>query len=52
MEINYLIVAPVFVAILALVFFLIRKNRKDQKEFENEIIQTELKPDKHDDPIT
>ena len=50
MEINYLIVAAVLLAIVVLIIFLIRRNRKDQKEFENEVIQSELKPGKHDDP--
>ena len=52
MEINYLIVAAVSLAIVVLIIFLIRRNHKDQKEFENEVIQSELKSSKHDDPAT
>jgi len=48
MEINYLVVVPVLILVIALILFLIRRNRKDQKKLERELNQSELKPEKHD----
>ena len=48
MEINYAIAAAVLIAVAALIFFLIRKNEKDRKKIEKEIIDSEIKPEKHD----
>lgn len=47
MEINYAIAIPVFIAFLALIIFLVRKNNKDKKKMEKEIIDSEIKPEKH-----
>lgn len=47
MEINYVVIAILIVAILGFVFFVIKRNRKDQKKMEREINQSELTPDKH-----
>lgn len=47
MEINYTITIPVFIIIGALIVFLIRRNNKDQKKIEKEIIDAETKPEKH-----
>ena len=54
MYINYWWVSIVILLIIILVIWLIRRNRKDEKTFENELIQSELKPDDEDkdDPIT
>ncbi len=46
---NYPIIALVFLIVLALVIYLIRRNRKDRKKFESEIIRSELKPEKHEE---
>ncbi len=48
MEINYPLVGLVLVAVIGLIIFLIRRNRKDKKKYENEMIQSDLKPEKHD----
>ena len=48
MEINYLVVVPVLILVIALILFLIRRNRKDQKKLEQELNESELKPEKHD----
>ena len=34
---NWVILIPVFIAIAALVMFTIKKNQKDEKEFENQM---------------
>ncbi len=48
MEINYTIAGPVLIAVAALIIFLIRRNNKDKKQLEKEIIDSEIKPEKHD----
>lgn len=48
MKVNSIVIALVVVAILAFVYFIIKKNKKDQKSLENELNQREIKPEKHD----
>ncbi|SHE49780.1 FeoB-associated Cys-rich membrane protein [Pedobacter caeni] len=47
MEINYTITIPVFIIVAALIVFLIRRNNTDKKKMEKEIIDSEIKPEKH-----
>jgi hypothetical protein len=47
MEINYVIVALVVLVVLGLAIYVIKRNKKDLNKFEKEIIDSELKPDKH-----
>ncbi|WP_214228054.1 hypothetical protein [Pedobacter sp. B4-66] len=47
MEINYTIAVPVFIAFVVFIIFLIRKNNKDKKKMEKEMIDSEIKPEKH-----
>jgi len=49
MNINYPILTVVLLIVAALIIFIIRRNRKDQKDYEKESNQSELKPEKHDD---
>ncbi len=42
-----MVIAILIIAILGFVFFVIRRNRKDQKKMEREMNQSELTPDKH-----
>ena len=47
-DINYWWVAGLAVAIVLLITWMIRRDRKDEQEFKKEIIQSELKDtDKH-----
>lgn len=46
-DINYPMVTAVVIVVALLIFFIVRKNQKDEKEFENEIEASELKPNKH-----
>jgi len=47
MNINYLVIAGVvFIIIILLVLFL-RRNKKDEKGFEKDVIQNDLEPEKH-----
>ncbi|WP_162836339.1 hypothetical protein [Pedobacter lusitanus] len=49
METNDIIgILAIILAVLLLVF-LIRRNRKDQKDFEREMNKSEIKPEKHED---
>lgn len=48
MERNLLIEGIVALLVVLLVIYLIRKNRKDQKKYEEEIKKSEIKPEKHD----
>ena len=45
---NNILVILGFVAIVGFVFFIVKKNKRDQKDFENEINEKEIRPNKHD----
>ena len=47
MDINYTITGLILLAAICLLIYLIRKNRKDEKEFVNEMNKGELDPEKH-----
>jgi preprotein translocase subunit YajC len=49
MKLNSVVIALLVVAILAFVYFVIKRNRKDQKSLEKELNQREVKPEKHDE---
>jgi Ca2+/Na+ antiporter len=50
MEINYWWVGLFLLLMVILVIWLIKRNRKDEKDWEKEVIQSELKPEDHDEP--
>ncbi len=47
MKINFILIAVAVVAILGFIYFVIKRNHKDQKDLEKELNQKELKTDKH-----
>jgi preprotein translocase subunit YajC len=47
MEVNSTVIGIGVIIILAFVYFVIKRNKKDQKKMENELNQTDIKPDKH-----
>jgi hypothetical protein len=47
--INYWWVVPVLILLLILVGWMIRRNVKDEKKFEKDFMQSEIKPRKHDE---
>jgi len=49
MDINYWWVGLTLLAMILLISWLIRRNQKDKKTYEKEIMQSEIKPEKHDD---
>jgi len=50
MQINYFIVAVVITLLIALMIWIIRTDRKDEKNFEQNIIDQELRPREHQKP--
>lgn len=47
MKINIVVIVIIVAAILGFVYFIVKRNRKDQKKLEQELNQRELTPDKH-----
>ena len=47
MEINYPITILILIGAIVLIIVMIRKNRKDEKDFENTVNQSELEPEDH-----
>ncbi len=47
--VNYWWVGALVLAIIILLIWVTRRDQKDEKQFENEIIQSEIPRDKHDD---
>lgn len=48
---SYWWVGLLAVGIIAVLVWLTKRDQKDKKEFEQEIIESELRPEKHDDDI-
>jgi hypothetical protein len=48
MEINYWWAVIILLGAALLLFWLVKRNLKDKKKFEQETIQAEIKPEKHD----
>ncbi|WP_199233738.1 hypothetical protein [Pedobacter sp. HMWF019] len=47
MQINYWWIGAVAVIMVVLIIWLIKRNRKDEKVYEKEIIESELKSEDH-----
>lgn len=47
--INYWWVVPVLILLLILVGWMIRRNVKDEKKYEKDFMQSEIKPRTHDE---
>lgn len=47
MEINYFIVVPFLLAAIVLLVFMIRRNQKDEKKFEEKMNQDLGEPERH-----
>jgi hypothetical protein len=46
-DINYWLVGLLFVVLAILITWFIKRDHKDEKKFEKEIIESELKPEGH-----
>jgi hypothetical protein len=51
MEVGYFFAGLVLIAVVVLIVYLIRRNRKDERNFESDLNRSELKPDKHDEEL-
>lgn len=49
MEFNVIVISILVVAIALFIVFVIKRNKKDQKDLEKELNQKEINPDKHDE---
>lgn len=48
MDINMAIIGVLIILVIPFIFFVIRRNRKDQRDMEEEMNKREMNPDKHD----
>lgn len=49
METNFVIIGLIFLLVLCLIVYLISKNKKDRKKFEQDLNQSEMRPEQHED---
>ena len=49
MDINYWWIAPLAIAVVIMIIWVLKRDQKDKDDFEKEIIESELPPEKHDD---
>ncbi|MFC3559714.1 LPXTG cell wall anchor domain-containing protein [Pedobacter jamesrossensis] len=52
MNVNYLVIGGIVLILLILLLFFLKRNHKDEKEFEKDVIQNELETEKHGDDKT
>lgn len=48
MDINYWWIAPLAIAVVIMIIWILKRDQKDKNDFEKEIIESELPPEKHD----
>ncbi|SKB31045.1 hypothetical protein [Daejeonella lutea] len=49
MEINYPIAGLILLIAIIVIILMIKRNRKDQKNFEKAVNESEIKPEEHKD---
>ncbi|WP_411274807.1 hypothetical protein [Daejeonella sp.] len=49
MEFNYLIVGLILIIAIVIIIVLIKRNQKDQKNFEETVDRSDLPPEQHKD---
>jgi preprotein translocase subunit YajC len=49
MEINFFVVGLILIIAIVIVIVVIRRNTKDQKDFEQTVNESELQPEEHKD---
>lgn len=52
MNIDYLVIGGVLLILLILLLFFLKRNRKDEKEFEKDVIQNDLEAEQHKEDKT
>lgn len=50
MKLNEWVIAIIVVSVLAFVYFIVKRNKVDQKALENDLNEREVKPGSHDEP--
>lgn len=50
MKVNEWVIAIIVVSVLAFVYFIVKRNKVDQKNLERDLNEREVKPDRHDEP--
>lgn len=48
MDINYWWIAPLAIAVIIMIIWVLKRDQKDKDDLEKEIIESELKHEKHD----
>ena len=51
MELNWITIGGLFVIVAVVVFFLIKKNRKDEKEYEKFLGESDIPIEKDEDEV-
>jgi hypothetical protein len=49
MDINYWWIAPLAIAVVIMIIWVLKRDQKDKDDLEKDIIESELPPEKHDD---
>ncbi len=49
MDINYWWIAPLAIAVIVMIIWVLKRDQKDKDDFEKEIIESELPAEKHDE---
>ena len=49
MEINYWWIAPLAIAVIVMIIWVLKRDLKNKDDFEKKIIESELHAEKHDD---
>ena len=48
MDINYWWIAPIAVAVIVMIIWVLKRDQKDKDDFVHDIIESELPAEKHD----
>ncbi|GAB2986316.1 hypothetical protein GCM10027049_27010 [Mucilaginibacter puniceus] len=48
MEINYWWIAPIAIAVIVMIVWVLKRDQKDKDDFVQDIIESELHAEKHD----
>ena len=52
MQINYYVLAGLFLVFVLLLWILLKRNKKDLKELEHDLNMSEMEPEKHEEDDT
>ena len=49
MDINYWWIAPLAIAVVVMIIWVLKRDQKNKNNFEKELIESELRAEKHDE---